>query len=117
MGGWMAEAAARGRSWRRAIAMAFGVIVIGAIVAIGVVWALQFSPPQDRLSWDSSPPAPVADNLDWKAVGGDPGQTKFSAIGQITAANVGRLRIAWTYRTGEMARRPAGAIAHSEFEA
>ena len=113
----LVKEAARGKSRRRAISMTLGVIVVGAIVAVCIVWALQFRPPQDSMTWDSSPPAPVADNLDWKAVGGDPGQTKFSPLGQITPRNVGRLKVAWTYRTGEMARRPAGAIEHSEFEA
>src|ERR1700744_835412 len=89
----------RGKMRRRAAIVAVGLIVV-AIAAILAVLALQFRPPQDGKTWDSTPPAPVADNLDWKAVGGDPGQTKYSPIGQITPRNVGRLQVAWTYRTG-----------------
>jgi quinoprotein glucose dehydrogenase len=39
---------------------------------------------------------------DWMAVGGDRGGTRFSTLAQIHRENVGRLQIAWTYRTGEL---------------
>ena len=38
---------------------------------------------------------------DWPGFGNDPGGTKFSALMQITPANVTRLSVAWTYDTGE----------------
>ena len=41
---------------------------------------------------------------DWQGVGNDPGGSKFSTLSQITAANVGQLKKAWTYDTGD----PAG---------
>src|ERR1700730_2471487 len=34
----------------------------------------------------------------WPAVGGDPGATKYSAVDQITPANVAKLAQAWTYQ-------------------
>ncbi|MBK6423233.1 MAG: pyrroloquinoline quinone-dependent dehydrogenase [Gemmatimonadetes bacterium] len=37
----------------------------------------------------------------WGAYGGDPGGGRFSALRQIDTANVGRLALAWTYRTGD----------------
>ncbi len=43
---------------------------------------------------------------DWPAVGGSDAR-KFSALAEITPANVGTLEIAWEYRTGELARRSA----------
>ena len=43
---------------------------------------------------------PAAD-VDWPAHGGNAGHTQFSPLAQITAANVGRLQVAWTYRTGD----------------
>ncbi|MGH9658906.1 MAG: pyrroloquinoline quinone-dependent dehydrogenase [Bryobacteraceae bacterium] len=39
---------------------------------------------------------------DWPVYGGDPGGTKHSALKQIDRSNVARLRVAWTYRTGDM---------------
>ncbi len=41
---------------------------------------------------------------EWLAYGRDPGGTRYSPLGQITRDNVTRLRIAWTYRTGEAQR-------------
>ena len=38
----------------------------------------------------------------WPAYGGDRGGSRFSPHTQITRANVSRLKVAWTYRTGEL---------------
>ena len=38
----------------------------------------------------------------WSAYGGDAGGTRYSPAAQITPANVGDLRVAWTFRTGEL---------------
>ncbi len=43
---------------------------------------------------------------DWPAHGGDAGHTQSSAAAQITTANVSRLQVAWTYRSGDA--RPEG---------
>ena len=40
---------------------------------------------------------------DWPAYGNDAGGTRYSPLAQIDRGNVGRLRVAWTYRTGESA--------------
>ena len=48
---------------------------------------------------------------DWPVTGGDAGNTRYSSLAQIDRNNVGRLRVAWTYHTGDM---PAG---HSEIQA
>ena len=39
---------------------------------------------------------------DWAQYGGAPGGGQYSALAQITPANVDRLRIAWSFRTGEL---------------
>jgi quinoprotein glucose dehydrogenase len=38
----------------------------------------------------------------WSAYGGDPGGTRYSPLTQINAENVRTLKVAWTYRTGEL---------------
>ena len=43
----------------------------------------------------------VAD--EWTSYGGDPGGTRFSRLTQITPENVGGLRPAWTFHTGDIA--------------
>ena len=44
-------------------------------------------------------------NADWPVTGGDPGNTRYSTLDQITRDNVAQLRVAWVYHTGDM---PAG---------
>jgi len=39
---------------------------------------------------------------DWPVYGHDPSGTKFSPLAQITRDNVSQLKIAWTYRTGDL---------------
>jgi quinoprotein glucose dehydrogenase len=46
-----------------------------------------------------SAPAP---ETGWPAYGGDPGGTRYSALEQITPANVADLREVWRFRTGEL---------------
>ena len=38
---------------------------------------------------------------EWGAYGGDPGGRRFTALHEITADNVARLRLSWVYRTGD----------------
>src|ERR1700727_2560239 len=38
----------------------------------------------------------------WPAYGGDPGGSRYSSLAQITAKNVSDLKVAWTFRTGEL---------------
>ena len=38
----------------------------------------------------------------WPAYGGDEGGTRYSPLAKITPANVGQLRVAWIFRTGEL---------------
>jgi len=43
----------------------------------------------------------AAPDTGWAYYGGNPGGTRYSPLAQITPANVGDLKVAWTYRTGE----------------
>jgi quinoprotein glucose dehydrogenase len=51
----------------------------------------------------------------WPYYGGDAGGQRYSSAPQITPANVGRLAIAWTYRTGDLDTRPE-AMQHSALQ-
>jgi len=42
---------------------------------------------------------------DWRTHGGDPAHRQYSALSQINTTNVQRLRVAWTYRTGDAGER------------
>jgi quinoprotein glucose dehydrogenase len=53
----------------------------------------------------AAPPAPPA-NTDWPVWGHDPGGQRFSPLADVNRANVGSLKVAWTFRTGD-AYQPA----------
>ena len=44
----------------------------------------------------------LRDNRGWDSFGGVPGGGRFSALDQIDRGNVKRLRVAWTYHTGDL---------------
>jgi quinoprotein glucose dehydrogenase len=45
--------------------------------------------------------APPSAEREWRVHGGDPGHTQHSPLAQIDTTNVRRLRVAWTYHTGD----------------
>ena len=50
--------------------------------------------------------APVPPGHEWRFYGAEPGGTRFSPLKQINRENVGKLKVAWTYRMGEIGRLP-----------
>src|SRR5262244_1636080 len=51
----------------------------------------------------------------WPAYGGDQGGQRYSSARQITPENVGKLSVAWTFSTGDMAMKGA-AMQRASFE-
>ena len=49
----------------------------------------------------------VAGAEGWAYYGGDEGGSRYSALAQINRDNVGKLELAWQYRTGAVAANPA----------
>ena len=49
-------------------------------------------------------------SVDWPRVGNDPGCMRYSNLDQINRGNVGRLKPAWTYHTGELRGRTGKTI-------
>jgi len=47
------------------------------------------------------PDGALGGGTQWSSYGGDPGGSRYSSLGQITRSNIGRLEVAWTYRTGD----------------
>jgi len=46
-------------------------------------------------------PVAAAMRQDWPNVGGDKGASRYSRLNQITRKNITKLRLAWTYHTGD----------------
>lgn len=57
----------------------------------------------------------VAAEPGWPAYGGDAGGRRYSSAGQITAANIGKLQVAWTFSTGEL-KSKGDAMRRASFE-
>ncbi|WP_049623624.1 glucose/quinate/shikimate family membrane-bound PQQ-dependent dehydrogenase [Frateuria defendens] len=50
-----------------------------------------------------TPVDPAHAQKDWAYYGNTPGGSRFAALDQINRGNVGRLQVAWTYHTGDVA--------------
>jgi quinoprotein glucose dehydrogenase len=61
---------------------------------LGLAMCAAYAAPPGRQSDDDEP--------QWGWYGGDPGGNRHSSLAQINRENVARLKIAWTYRTGEL---------------
>ena len=48
--------------------------------------------------------------VSWRVAGGDPGTTRYSALPEITPANVGALEVAWVHRSGSPGNVQANPI-------
>ena len=51
-----------------------------------------------------TPAGPGEAQGDWSSYGNTPGGTRFAALDQISASNVKDLKVAWQYRTGDIAQ-------------
>ena len=69
-----------------------------AVAAAAVVSALAADGRRADAAHTAAPPAP---EREWRTHGGEPGHTQYSPLRQIDTTNVGRLRVAWTYHTGD----------------
>jgi quinoprotein glucose dehydrogenase len=49
-----------------------------------------------------APSADVAAAVEWPSYGNDPGGMRYSPLADVNRANVTRLRVAWTFHTGDM---------------
>ena len=56
-----------------------------------------------------------ASAVDWPSYGNDPGGMRHSPLTDINRGNVGRLRVAWTFHTGDMSDG-GGGVPRSGFE-
>jgi quinoprotein glucose dehydrogenase len=89
---------------------AVGALLVALLVWGGVLAYSAFNDPQTingTLNAQASAPAPASgadaiDAADWPAYGRTPQGTRYSPLAQITPQNVKNLKVAWTFRTGDM---------------
>jgi glucose dehydrogenase len=71
-----------------------------AIAALGFGWTC-ITPHAVCAAAEPHKPTPVLQSLDWPVYGGQKADDHYSPLGQINRANVGKLKVAWSYDTGE----------------
>lgn len=84
---------------RRPLAPEWIVIAIVAIILVMAgAWLIGPSAPRATVASSSA----EISSTDWNVYGGNRGGTRFSALTQITPANVAELEQAWTFHTGDL---------------
>lgn len=63
-----------------------------------------------RSQTPANPQAPSGANVDWPVYLGDKGARHYSTLDQINKSNVARLKVAWTYDTGDKAEFQSNAL-------
>lgn len=97
---------------RPAIVRGVAVTAMGIVAVAGAAVVLRPAPSsaQDGAA-ASTPKSEQAGAGDWQAYGGTLAGDRYSALAQITPANVGRLQLAWTQRTGDVVQHDE-AVTH-----
>ncbi|MDZ4053561.1 MAG: pyrroloquinoline quinone-dependent dehydrogenase [Phenylobacterium sp.] len=93
------------------IGVAGGVVGLAALVFVS--W--ERTEPPTGPAGPAGPAAPTSPNeagADWTAYGGALGGRRYSSLSQITTANVGDLKEAWTFRSGDL-NPEAGRVFYS----
>ncbi len=107
----------RARGLRPATLPSLGLAVVLA-VASGAGFAGMFVPhPPVPFAGTAAPLVPVdpeQEQKDWAHYGNDQAGRRFAALDQINRDNVGQLKVAWTYRTGDVAESPTGNEAEDQ---
>lgn len=89
-------------NWRVARGLLFAQTAVLVLAVVGM-----FEVHGARYGTESSATAPrdagnVAQASDWQYYGGDSGATHFAPFEAINRGNIDRLKVAWTFRTGEI---------------
>ena len=91
--------------WRGAAAgfvAALGILGIGGMAAARMAPAAVVGGLPPARGGAPLSPATMPSGSDWTAYGGTYGAQRFSTLSQITPGNVGKLRRAWIYHTGDL---------------
>ncbi|MDF5890341.1 membrane-bound PQQ-dependent dehydrogenase, glucose/quinate/shikimate family [Pseudomonas syringae pv. syringae] len=102
-----------GRGERRPIRsrLSYAGAAVMAVALIATFYAT-LQPQPIQTADGALPPAPghavgAVEGSDWRAFGRTPSGTRHAVANQITPANVAGLKVAWTYRTGEIPNGPS----------
>src|ERR1700745_1695648 len=91
------EPCVRGCSWIKGVLKFIGgmLLLCGLLTATG-----SWLPPYGMAAQSKGGPS-VGEHADWAVYGGDAADDHYSPLRQINRVNVRKLRVAWTFDTGE----------------
>ena len=98
---------------KKALLGAVGVSCLVLLISCFSSYSIDGTVPADRMAAQGQPES-AAENMpdgDWQAYGRTAGGDRYSPLGQITPANVGKLRRAWLTRTGDVQQAGEGTVA------
>jgi quinoprotein glucose dehydrogenase len=88
------------RCANKKVGESFQTLTFGLLGFIFFAASLVMLPPRHRPAWAQTSATTAAD--DWPYYGHDPGGMRFSPLAQINKENVGKLKVAWTFHTGDI---------------
>ena len=80
-----------------------GVLAIALVIAVGNMFVAHPSVAPTGNGPGLTPVDPANAQKDWAHYGNTEGGSRFAALDQINRGNVDKLKVAWTYRTGDVA--------------
>ncbi|GAB7532662.1 glucose/quinate/shikimate family membrane-bound PQQ-dependent dehydrogenase [Pseudomonas sp. 3A(2025)] len=80
-----------------------GVLAIGLVIAVGNMFVAHPSVAPTGAGPGLTPVDPANAQKDWAHYGNTEGGSRFAALDQINRGNVDKLKVAWTYHTGDVA--------------
>lgn len=98
--------ATRRARWRGQSAAAVAVMSVACLGALGAALPETYRWGQSEAGAQVKGAVAAAEAVsDWRYYGRDPGGARYAPVDQINRENVGRLKVAWTFRTGEKPQR------------
>jgi quinoprotein glucose dehydrogenase len=79
-------------------------LIAASLLAALALTACSPGPSSGARSAQVTVPAAKSPDAGWPAYGGDAGGMRYSPLTQVSPANVHRLQVAWTFRTGELGK-------------
>ncbi|MCB8878832.1 membrane-bound PQQ-dependent dehydrogenase, glucose/quinate/shikimate family [Acidisoma cellulosilytica] len=82
---------------------ALGATIVLAIITLGVAMPQDAQAIRGNVADNAKQPPGNIASTDWTSYGGTNAADRFSGLDQITPANVGKLKLAWQFETGDIA--------------
>ncbi|MCB8877835.1 membrane-bound PQQ-dependent dehydrogenase, glucose/quinate/shikimate family [Acidisoma silvae] len=82
---------------------ALGATVVLAVITLGIAMPQDVQAIHGDVAFDAKQPQGNVAGADWTSYGGTNAGDRFSSLNQITPANVGKLKLAWQFETGDIA--------------